>query len=566
MNGDVSQKPVVHAPTNEVLLKINESFNQSKAEQILRLIGEQDNLNRRFEQCDLNNECDSGSSAESGLSSDTDSIDAIERKVAFKVSLRGHVGERSKTSIGFHDDTDNEGVNSTNEMEDSVHNSNTRKNRPKSSYMRRRQLIQTPEDNNEARVVDTDHERGLHHNNGRLRPRSRAGRSADVRQRRLGFQETDIDTFSTEQQSHNNNLRGAQLQDPRHKKLIKRNQDVSNIIQNRSQVQETDVDLDLDLGDLADDDRFHQKPFVARETDLDMYIAEQRHQKPVTQENDSYQHVHRHRKGIRQEPEINCRTLPKGDNHHGRHGHSKPHHQAQHPGTTAPRTSPNLDSRRKERISHHRTTTPALLIRRQKTNVRKLSDNADNVPQAEYVGDGNKPTMDGKKGSKHRDEKKAGNANFYRSKTSLQPTEARRPNSESVFIVRQRAEKRMININAPVRPKSDKTLLMSGKTVLSINESPYLSAQSSPAKIQQSVLSSPKTAQQTQKDFKELNSAHVRVMSAKRKIPPQELQLPRQPNVIRDRSQPMALMKLPPLDSSMNKRPERLVVPRETCV
>jgi hypothetical protein len=134
------QAPPRNSP-DLVLSRINLSFYESKAVQIFRLVKDQEELNKRFQDSTIHCHSDNGDS-DNSLSDN--SIKETERRLAQRLSVHKQKGGRSKTSIGFYNDKNSVNNSSSDEdefkMADDDRMINTRINRPKSSYVRRRHL------------------------------------------------------------------------------------------------------------------------------------------------------------------------------------------------------------------------------------------------------------------------------------------------------------------------------------------------------------------------------------------------------------------------------------------
>ncbi|KAK3092872.1 hypothetical protein FSP39_008156 [Pinctada imbricata] len=126
-----------------ILSCISEGFTRAKADQILRLLQDQEELNNKLYDCEIKKD-NSDSEDDSDTLSDS-SIKETEKRLALRLSLHKQVGGRSKTSMGFYNDVDrvnySSDEDSTQNMADTDRPINTRINRPKSSYVRRRTTI-----------------------------------------------------------------------------------------------------------------------------------------------------------------------------------------------------------------------------------------------------------------------------------------------------------------------------------------------------------------------------------------------------------------------------------------
>ncbi|XP_033733937.1 uncharacterized protein LOC117323048 [Pecten maximus] len=167
----------------DVLSRINESFHESKANQIFRLLQDQEKLSKVFTPKPVRGKpAHKEEDDDSDDSLSEDSLKETEKRLSVRLSLHRQKGGRSKSSMGFYhngddisSDDDNE---KTNEMAEQERQINTRINRPKSSYVRRSTMCQS--------FGDSDDE-----SRPQVRPKSRCGvRSGDPRSRRMVLKET----------------------------------------------------------------------------------------------------------------------------------------------------------------------------------------------------------------------------------------------------------------------------------------------------------------------------------------------------------------------------------------
>ncbi|OWF56422.1 uncharacterized protein LOC110447800 [Mizuhopecten yessoensis] len=167
----------------DVLSRINESYHESKANQIFRLLQDQENLNKVLTSKPSCVKLAKDDEDEIDDSLSEDSLKATEKRLSVRLSLHRQRGGRSKSSVGFYhnaedisSDEDNE---KTDEMAEQERQINTRVNRPKSSYVRRTTMCQS--------YGDSDDEP-----RPQVRPMSRCGvRSGDPRSRRMVLKETN---------------------------------------------------------------------------------------------------------------------------------------------------------------------------------------------------------------------------------------------------------------------------------------------------------------------------------------------------------------------------------------
>lgn len=171
-NDSIEPPKQKNSKVDEFLSRINDTYCQSKADQILRLLKDQEDLNLRFHDCDLHSE----DSDDSDCSSDN-SVKETEQRLVARLALHKQRGARSKTSMGFYNDTERTEKYTYSSDEEDIEmeeRPNTRINRPKSSYVRRHTDIQgdSTDENNE---VDTSVQRRCRS----TRPQSRLGNRGD---------------------------------------------------------------------------------------------------------------------------------------------------------------------------------------------------------------------------------------------------------------------------------------------------------------------------------------------------------------------------------------------------
>ncbi|ESO94144.1 hypothetical protein LOTGIDRAFT_161344 [Lottia gigantea] len=110
----------------DILSNLNKDFKKSKAEQILRLLKDQECLNQKFKEFALeSDDSDVKTDDETGnLTESDESIEETERKLAETISLRRHSGVRCKTSMGFYNDIecdDDSGIASRDPSANPIH-------------------------------------------------------------------------------------------------------------------------------------------------------------------------------------------------------------------------------------------------------------------------------------------------------------------------------------------------------------------------------------------------------------------------------------------------------------
>lgn len=172
----IKPPPQKNSKVDEFLCRINDTYCQSKADQILRLLRDQEDLNFRFNDCDLHSE----DSNDSDCLSDS-SVKETEQRLVARLALHKQRGARSKTSMGFYNDTERiDKFNYSSDEDDIVmeERPNTRINRPKSSYVRRR--TNTHEDSTDENFEDDFIESSVQRRCRSTRPHSRLGNRGEI--------------------------------------------------------------------------------------------------------------------------------------------------------------------------------------------------------------------------------------------------------------------------------------------------------------------------------------------------------------------------------------------------
>ena len=178
---------------DDPLSVINKSFEISKANQILRLLKDQEELNKIFVDCDNNSkeQCPENNSKDN---SDSDSVQNMERRLNRRLSVYRQRDHRSKTSMGFNKDT--EPVISSDEDDTEMTQAPvpvpvpvTRMNRPKSSYIRRTSAVAANRQQCEPQK-ETDDSESQNQRRPAVRPKSRLGRRPSAAGRREVLKET----------------------------------------------------------------------------------------------------------------------------------------------------------------------------------------------------------------------------------------------------------------------------------------------------------------------------------------------------------------------------------------
>ncbi|XP_048259274.1 uncharacterized protein LOC124151494 [Haliotis rufescens] len=127
--------------SDSILLRLSKGYRRSKAEQILRLLKDQEALNSKFKEFDLNDTAkgDDGDDSDnwSIAGSDASSVTELDVKPA-KKTLRKQKSGRSKTSIGFHREEQCSDISSDSDFGDSI--MRCEENTPKSKITRHKSM------------------------------------------------------------------------------------------------------------------------------------------------------------------------------------------------------------------------------------------------------------------------------------------------------------------------------------------------------------------------------------------------------------------------------------------
>ncbi|KAL3872685.1 hypothetical protein ACJMK2_035895 [Sinanodonta woodiana] len=155
-----SQQDSRESSVDELLSSFNKGYHQAKAQQIIRLLKDHDCLNTRFKECDLRESSNSGDSDSDDSISET-SVREAEIRLNQKLALHKQIGGRSKTSMGFYNDIEYDEQSqilktSESKMAERESEFDTRYNRPKSSYVRRRGLYMRKDESNIENTEITD--------------------------------------------------------------------------------------------------------------------------------------------------------------------------------------------------------------------------------------------------------------------------------------------------------------------------------------------------------------------------------------------------------------------------
>lgn len=139
-----------------------------------------------------------------------------------------------------------------------------------------------------------------------------------------------------------------------------------------------------------------------------------------------------------------------------------------------------------------------------------------------------------------------------------------RPTSESVILARQKTEKNLLKKQAETRPQSEKIILNStNKNILSVNENPAQGPQTH-------LYTKDGVAQSAHvQDYRKYDPASRLKNSNRSRDIPADLTLPRPGpnNIMLGGRKPLALMKLPPLEAALAAKKKGLALAaRETCV
>ena len=555
----------------DLLSQINGNFKQSKADQILRLLKDQDRLTKKLETCDWDDESilkdikeDKGGDDSDTLTDDSES-ESDKQTVEEKTNILRHRGWRCKTAIGFMSERRTVGLDISDDRSmDGETEGDTRFNRPKSSYVRRRPYRRKDDisiDN--VNAVNGDEFEPLPQRPTRsARPKSRLGRAsvseAERSRRKIALTEVTVDipdaavAHDKEETNVGASLyeRFASTRNPAPKMKAKGFCDDINTHQLNVKEIAENVSVDSNSVEMKDE---------VRELQLDLI----QNSKTVPHHRSTVQH----QRTIAPTP-IHSPT----DNFHSRSTHN-PHHLLK----TEHIRNRNTPSPRTEKKPSQSPVRPEI---RAQTQIRGESD----LSHSHLRSDSNLSQGPPHKRQEHSENYRPKNPEAITSRPISRPNARRRlqrrympqtstpmssmrPTSESVILARQKTEKNLLKVKQEEnRPKSEKIYQTASKTVLSVSSNPAQGPQTAVTSNAGVTQAShvPATGFRGYDPGSRLKSGSLN----NRNIP-SDLTLPRKPvsKVLGGRN-PLTLMKLPPLEAALAKKKEASlqIAARETCV
>lgn len=554
----------------DLLSQISNNFKQSKADQILRLLKDQDRLTKKLEECDWDDESilkdikeDKG-----GNDSDTltdDSVDESDKQTEEeKVNVHRHRGWRCKTAIGFVSERRSAGLDLSDDRSmDGDIEGDTRFNRPKSSYVRRRPYRRKDDISvDSGGVANGDEFEPLPQRPTRsARPKSRLGRSsvpeAERSRRKIALTEANINIPGPVISNNNNEEvnAGANM----YERFASTKKEVPKLkmkgfcddITQESSRKETVENMTVGNNSVEMDEvREIQPEFIQNSRAVPQLRLTVQHQRTIAP------------------TPVHSPT----DNFHSRSPHSHHHVKTEHIQNR------NTPSPRTEKKVSHSPVRPDMKVH---TQVRADS----NLSHVHLRSDSNLSQGPPHKRQEHTDSYRPKNPEPVASRPISRPNARRRlqrrympqtstplssvrPTSESVILARQKTEKNLLKARQEDnRPKSEKIFQTSSKAMLSVSSNPAQGPQTmvtSNAGITQAS-HVPTTGFRGYDPGNRLKSGNLG-----RKDIPADLTLPRQSggNVVLGARKPLALMKLPPLEATLAKKKEASlqIAARETCV
>ena len=557
----------------DLLSQINGSFKQSKADQILRLLKDQDRLTKKLEECDWDDESILKSIKEDTVKHDSDtltddSVDESDKQTEDeKVNVSRHRW-RCKTAIGFYTERTPVGLDISDDrsMDGQIVEGDTRFNRPKSSYVRRKHFKRRDEPSGDigSFMNGDEFEPPPQRPTRSARPKSRLGRAsvpeAERSRRRIALVEAPVNTpdeavrppsedmnhgatvntydryTSTKNQVSRMKSKGF-CDDPT--QLSNNQQPVDNMIVDTNSVEMKDEVQEIQV------DLVHNSKT----------IPHQRH--PL-------------------HPQRNVAPTPIHspiDTSHSRSPHT-PHHvkveRVQNRNTPSPRTEkkPSHSPIRSEiKPSYTQVRTESNLSHshlRADSNLHKEAPHR-RQEQPECYRPKNPEPISSRPISRPNARRRFQRRYMPQTATPLSNV---RPTSESVILARQKTEKNLLKAKQEDnRPKSEKIYPATSKTLLSVSSNPAQGPQTaltSKAGVTQAS-HVPTTGFRGYEPGNRLKSGNLT-----RNDIPADLTLPRQAgnNVVLGSRNPLTLMKLPPLEATLAKKKEASlqITARETCV
>ena len=557
----------------DLLSQINGNFKQSKADQILRLLKDQDRLTKKLNECDWDDESILKSIKEDTATRDSDtltddSLDESDKQTEEeKVNVNRKKGWRCKTAIGFYSERRTAGLELSDErdMDGQIVEGDTRFNRPKSSYVRRRHYTRREEMGGEigSIVNGNEFEPPPHRPTRSARPKSRLGRAsvpeAERSRRRIALVEAPVGTPDNV--------------------VIPTNEEINlgaNTIEKFNSVRNPGPRMKTkgfcDDGTQLTNIQQHVDNTSVGNNSVEMKDEVQEIQPDVVHNSKTIphnRHPFHHHRNVAPTP-IHSPT----DTFHSRSPHS-PHHvmmeHVQNRNTPSPRTEKKASHspvRPEIKQSHTQVRTESNLsqahLRSDSNLIQETPHKRQEQPEC-YNRPKNPEPISSRPISRPNARRRF--QRRYMPQTST-PLSNVRPTSESVILARQKTEKNLLKAKQEDnRPKSEKIYPTASKTMLSVSNNPAQGPQTSLTSKAGVTQAShvPTTGFRGYEPGNRLKSGNLT-----RKDLPADLTLPRQApnNVVLGGRKPLALMKLPPLEATLAKKKEASlqIAARETCV
>lgn len=578
-----------------LLSQIGSNLKQSKADQIFRLLKDQDKLTKKLEERDWDDENILKDIKEDKVAHDSDtltddSVDESDKQTDDErvnvIRFRG----RCKTSMGFYAERRSAGLDISDDRSmEGEFEGDTRFNRPKSSYVRRRPYRRKDEVGGEGVGNENEFEPLPQRPTRSARPKSRLGRSsvpeAERSRRKIALTEANINLVDEtiipvkDEISDGANIyeKFASTRNPVPKMKAKGFcDDITQLMNQHESVENHSVgNNSVEMQDVVQE---LQPELVHTSKTMPHHRHNVQHQRTVA----------------------NVAPTPihsPSETFHSRSPHGTQHinvmtEHIQNRNTPSPRTdkkssnspvrsemkNPYTQARSESNLSHAHLRSESNLSQGSPHKRQEQSDNSYSRPREQtdsfnrpkeqtdsYVRPKNPEPVTSRPISRPNARRRF--QRRYMPQTAA-PLSNVRPTSESVILARQKTEKNLLKAKQEdSRPKSEKIFQTNSKTMLSVSSNPAQGPQTSlmsKAGITQAS-HVPSTGFRGYEPGNRLKSG-----SLNRKDLPADLTLPRQGpnNVVLGGRKPLALMKLPPLEAALAKKKEASlqIAARETCV
>lgn len=559
-----------------LLSHINQNYKQSKADQILRLLREQDKITNHIPNdtelieeynqireetviCDSDTLTDSSSDSEVDLKERDSKPEALAERFPDrkeKAENHGHNGSRSRTSLGFRN------LNVDAVTMGSNFDTRVLSLRPKSSYVRRNQYkykqYNVETETNDANNVDDAYNELLTQRFVKsARPKSRLGRaSVPMLDRKAALMETDVTvgenvlhTENTVKKNAVNVYNRFACTRPARWECQRSNEFCDSNSPSRSEQTADNMSLDSssDSMDIRDEmfvnsvqihanARRDYNSKISHASSFENNVPRNSPNQLNPQQSSVLQNQRRlHNSPIRSESTINSE-------------YSKTDNVQEHVRSGTATGNGNMHSERSD-SAHMR-------LLRNNYNVARPRN-----PESVSSRSIERPDMCSSSG--HRCLQRR----FMQQSQHLN-TAIVRPTSESVTLARQKTEKILFNKHNEYRPYSEKVIVNSNKNILSVTENP--------AQGPQTLVTSKGGVTQAShvqaSGFRSYDATRRLKLSVQARDVPEEMTLPQQmhqSNILIGGRKPLTLMKLPSLEASLapkKKETGLTLAQQETCV